>query len=392
MTLCLALLAATAQAQDFVVDISDEILINVGGGWNRTHPAEEGWHFLFSAGGGYNWSPMPEDFNWQDTERRELTGRTNLQDHGISQCPDGTWLHSASATTNVPDDSAYAWRYDEGFDTLATTTIAEGDDSLKHNDILVACTPNLKLIGFTNRELRGGTVFLYDGQLNLIESKELENAPTLSGTAAIHDPETGGILHAGFELGSEDGDLKLTRYDQDLEFIDQTRIDVAPAGERCYWSQGFMRLGDYFAVAHVCRDDSAGWEGDTGDVWLQILDADFNVLESHNVTNNTLPQGGMRPYLTRKGNTLLMSYDEAVRPRMHTIRLNLAAFGLAEGEDSGLPWSGDDSGAAMNDSGFGGGKGCGCANGGPTRSAGWALAALGGFALRRRRASETAAP
>ncbi|MCB9741825.1 MAG: hypothetical protein H6740_04370 [Alphaproteobacteria bacterium] len=392
MLLSLPLLLGVAHAQDFVRDISDEIVINVGGGWNRTFPAEDGWHFLWSAGGDYNWSPMPQDFNWADTERKLLTGRSNLQDHGVSECPDGSWLHAASATLNEPDDSAYAWIYDGDFNQAASLVIAEGDDGLKHNDILVACTPNFRLIGFTNRQLAGGTAFVYDSSLNLIQSKELENAPTLSGTSAIHDPDTGGILLAGFELASQDESLKITRYDANLDYVDQHSIDVAPGSARCYWAQGFMRLGDYYAVAHMCRDESAGWEGDTGDVWLDIFDADWNLLEQHNVTNNTLPQGGMRPYLTRKGAQLLMSYDEAVRPRMHVIELNLAAFGLAEGEDSGLPWNGDDSGVPVNDSGLGGGKGCGgCASGAPR--GGGALAALWlGLALRRRRAPRSATP
>ena len=354
-------------AQDLVSEVSDEVLLDVGGGWHRSFPADEGWHFLFAAGGDYNHAPMGDDWSWSDQERRGLTGFTTLQDHAITRCPDGTWLHVASATLDSFDDSAYVFHYDADFQLLAQATLEERVAGRKHNDPLVVCTAELRLAGFTNDDLRGGDVFPLGEDLQVGAPIRLDGAPTLSGASALPDGET--LLIFGFNLGTDDTDLIISRYDQDLELVESLRRSVAPDGQRAYWPQGVLRVGDYILLAMMARDDAAGWSGDTGDLWLIVLDGDYNPVESHQISTNTPPSGGMRPALSRRDDTLVLTYDRDVRPRLFSARLDIEELGVPE-DDTGVV--GDSSTPS---------KHCGCASA-PAPLPAYLLAIL---ALHRRR-------
>lgn len=363
------LLLGSALAQELITDISEEVLLDVGGGWHRTVPADAGWHFLFAAGGDYNHAPLADDWSWSDQERRGLTGFTNLQDHAITRCPDGTWLHVASATLDSFDDSAYAFLYDASFHEIARSTLEERVESRKHNDPLVACTANHRFAGFTNDDLRGGDIFPLDATLAVGAPTPLDGAPTLSGAAALPDGDE--LLVFGFNLGTEDTDLIISRYDAELRLVESVRRAVAPPGQRAYWPQGALRVGDHVLVAMMARDDVAGWSGDTGQLWLVVLDAALNPVQSYQISQNTPPSGGMRPFISRRDDTLVLSYDREVRPRLFSATLDLDALG-ATGDDTGLA---GDSGADP--------KRCGCAT--PAPQAGIPLALL---ALWRHRSAQ----
>ena len=60
--------------------------------------------------------------DWELVDKRQVVDLTELVDHGIKKCPDGSYLHAASGMppeaageTGPPTDYLHLWRYDEDF-------------------------------------------------------------------------------------------------------------------------------------------------------------------------------------------------------------------------------------------------------------------------------------
>ena len=62
---------------------------------------------------------LTSDFQFDFSTATPLTGRTDLIDHAISKCPDGTYMHLGSGEVVVPDDSAWGFRYDADWNMIA---------------------------------------------------------------------------------------------------------------------------------------------------------------------------------------------------------------------------------------------------------------------------------
>ena len=116
---------STASADDYVLEISEEVhLEGIGGGWGRAFAVGDGsWHYLFGGGGDYRYLPLTADYDFTFSETVDLTGRTDLVDHSISLCPDGTYLHMASGAVIVSDDSAWGFRYDSEWNLIAEADV-----------------------------------------------------------------------------------------------------------------------------------------------------------------------------------------------------------------------------------------------------------------------------
>ncbi len=379
LSLLLAFTAADTYAAPIVRSVSDEISTGLGGNWARAWPADDGgWDFLWAAGGDYVLLPMTADLAVTDFDRVRLTGRSNLVDHAITRCPDGSWLHGASANLDDFNDSAYAFRYDADFALTAEATVEERVTTVQHNDLAALCSGPRSGLAFAAQD---GAVFFpvaTDGAVGAPVS--LPDAPRLTGGAMYYEAESDTIIAINFEFR---GPLTLVRYTPDFELVERRDIDAVEAPHTGYWAQGLLRVGDVYIVAHMARDESQGWQSDEGDVWLTFFDTAWNVLERHQISHNTAPLGGMRPGLARRDDQLLVFYDKEVQPRVFDVRLDLAAMGVDGTEDSGGTWdSGTDTGVPYGDMIADKGA-CGCASGGGAVPA-WAIL---GVALARRRRS-----
>jgi hypothetical protein len=368
------LIAASTLAQAGVVtNVGEPVTLSMGGGWARAFPTDDGqWHFLWAAGGEYNLLPMSAALGVIDSGRTLLTGRTDLVDHGITRCPDGSYLHAASANLDEFNDSAFAFRYTADWQRTAAGTLAEREAGREHNDLLVLCSP-----------LLDATLFVEGGPNNpvLVEIAEdgspagetrLDTRTNLMGGSMVWDPDTDTLVTVGFNNTQS---IVVERWDADLVKLETIEVPAVPAPQRVYWTQATLRAGDHWLVAHMARDDSAGWAADEGNVWLQVFDLDWNLLESHPVTDFAPPAGGMRPGLARQDDRLLVLFDKGVQPHVVPVTLDTVALGEDPELDTGADPADQASEAA-----------CGCAAGGT--ASGWSVVLLAGASLALRRRSE----
>ncbi|MFZ5481475.1 MAG: hypothetical protein ACOZNI_32235 [Myxococcota bacterium] len=345
------MLAALAAASDVVVEVGEDRSLGVGGGWARAFPAGDGaWHLLWSAGGDYNVLPMGADLTVVDRDRVSLTGRTDLVDHGIARCPDGTYLHVASASLASPDDSAFAFRYDADWTRLADATVEESVESREHNDPAVACSPVADGVILTEGA-PDDSIFVELGDDAAPAGEHgLDGAPQLSGGSFAWDPDDDTLLAVGF---GRDERVRVDRYDADLGLVERLDVAVADPGDRVYWTQATLRAGEHWLVAYMVAGAGETWTLDEANVALAVFDLDWALEQTVRVTQFEPPAGAMRPGLARDGDTLLVTYDRQTEPHLTPLTLDLDALGE-------LPDTGDPAG----DEGIPPIRSCGCGGGG----------------------------
>jgi len=388
MMFSLLLWAPMVSAQDFVTEIGEVVALERGANWVRTFPKDDDtWWLTLGLGGDYGVTTITKDLVWDEKGLVGLTGRTYLIDNAIMRCSDGTYFHAASASLDQPNDSAYAFGYGEDWSLLHEGAVEERVSGTAHNDMALLCGGDHRLVAFSSM---GGSVFHHVDKSGTITKKTTSpDIKFINGGGMLHDPETGGVLLV--TNGQNSNTLYLYELDAELAVVERRDLEFAPSGQRAYWPQGFIRVNEHFVVVGMARSDSAGWSQDTGDVWLAVLDKDLNVVETHQVTQFEVPEGAMRPSVSRNGDTLLVTFDRLVRPNFVKVTIDLKAFGLDGGGspgDTDLPADdsapgGDDTSGGGGDKGDGGGGCGGCATGSGGVSA---LAALMGLvAVRRRR-------
>ena len=117
---------------------------------------------------------------------------------------------------------------------------------------------------------------------------------------------------------------------------------------------------------------------DTGDVWLHVFDEDFNLLEQQKLTNyGSGRDSAMRPWMERKDDLLLVSYDILTKHTFVAVKLNLDGV---EAVDTGFAGEGTGSDELPELAVDTSKSGCAVAGG----SAGGLLFVLGMVAARRR--------
>ena len=343
------------------------------------------WWFFLGAGGGIV-APVDANFDFKEDDLTRLTDRQDLQDHGIVQCPNGDYLHVGSYTQSSSNDSAHAYRYDADWNLIADAVLEAGVQDAAHNDMTVICSPDFQGVIFRENGGPGGQAgrwFSFDAQGNVSGPTTLENTPQITGGAAI---QVGDEMWLFGTQGYQQDPLQVKRYDADLVYLgEQASVNLSPDGGQPYWTQGLLKAGDYYLLAHMGRGQES-FDADTGNVYLSILDADLTLLEQTRLSDYSSGAAGMRPGLMRDGDKAVVSWDANLRPNLVVLTLDLSGAGNL---DSG--WDSGDSG----DTGPGGGdgvSGCGgCAGGG---QAGGLLAGLiaAGMLGRRRNGSPQQKP
>jgi len=375
-----------AFASDYIESVGEEITLGPAGGWVRLFPdkATGDWHFLWAAGGDYLLLPMSSDFQVDDFDRRSIAGRNDLVDHAITACPSGGFLHVASAH----NESAYAFRYDDDFNLLVSGTLEEGEPTRRHNDLPILCTPTLDATSFISSNHSGTWLSIITGNATQSELIELpSDVPRTEGGSLRMEPGSDELM----VLGRGNGGKTFEVAGLDTNYEVAWKKTISPLSDnslRPYWPQALMRVKDHYLLAFMGRDESAGWSSDWGNVYLAVLDADFNHLETTQISQYSPPEGAQRPGLARKGNQLLITVDRNVQPQLFEVRLNAEAFGIVDGEDTGVGW---DTAAKWDDSGSPGGgedageEGCSCsAQVTDNRRVLWPIV-LGGLLVFRRR-------
>ena len=384
---------SSAEASNYVDAVAEEIEVGPAGGWVRLFrdEATDGWHFLWAAGGDYIRLPMTAGLEVNDMGRTQLTGRTDLVDHAITACPGGGYLHVASANKESFNDSAYAFRYDSDFNLLAAGTLEEAEPNRFHNDLPILCTPELDATAFiaSNHGATSLSVIGADATQESLHTLSNE-VPRTEGGSLRMDPETGEVIvvgksHSGkeFEVVALDANFEVT--------WKKSFRPLTDAALRPYWPQALMKINDHFLLAFMARDDNAGFSSDWGNAYLAVLDAEYEHLETIQISFYEPPEGGQRPGIARKGDQLLLTMDRNVQPVVFPIRLNAEAFGIEATEDTGGWWDTSASGGSGNGDETAG-EGCSCASKAEPASTAWWGVGLAAFGLVRRRSARRGVP
>lgn len=321
--------------------------LDVGGNWPKVYPDPAGgYHVLNATVGVYNYQHADDELVVDGSTRRVLTtDRSNLQDHGLVPCPDGTWLHVASATTIEHDDTAYAYLYDAGFNVLESATLVEGRVGQWWNDMPVVCGETFRGLGYYDAENNVDLIFVeLDAELNIVQEVSLHGAPISLGASFLE--EDGLLKVVGAPNKDEDG-IIYAAFDSDYAPVERLEVAMMPAGWYPYWTQGFIRYGDHYLVGHLGQDLSETWETQGGDLWVEAFDLDWNHVDQLKLSDNVAPTGGLQPFVAVFGDALYAFYSKTQINYVFTVAL--APIPVDTG-DTGTP-SPDDTGTPADDSG-----------------------------------------
>jgi hypothetical protein len=342
-----------------VTQVQDPIILDKRAGtWARTFLDEQGqWWFFLGAGGGIV-APVDASFEFKEDDLTRLTERQDLQDHGIVQCPNGDYLHVGSYTESNFNDSAHAYRYDADWNLIAESVLEAGVQGAEHNDMTVICSRDYQGVVFRENGGPGGQAgrwFGFDAQGNVSGPTTLENTPQVTGGAAI---QVGDEMWLFGTQGYQQDPLQVKRYDADLAYLgEQGSVNLSPDGGQPYWTQGLLKVGDYYLLAHMGRGPGTNFNADTGNVYLSVLDPDLKLVEQTRISDYTSGDAGMRPGLMRDGDTAVVSWDANLKPNLAIVTLDLSGAGSL---DSG--WETGDTGQV---GGGDAGSGCGGCAGAP---------------------------
>ena len=352
--LLLVALASPALAGDFILATGPEVELRNSGTWARAIATSDGWRLAHASNGDFYIASLTKtgdglgDWEMDRDSRVQLTQHGELKDHAIRRCPDGSYLHVASANVAEPNDSAYGWRYSADFEVLAQAPIEEANSARAHNDMALYCSALGAGVAFGGQ---GGppAILSIDADLNAEVARELafDVRPTGAGFWVDAEAELISLFYTDFT-----GNLHKLDMDASLNQVATMNRPIAEESLRAYWPQGVLRVGDYWLIAHMVRPQQTSVGGDDGNVRLVVVDDQLQIQDEALLTDNPIEEAGMRPWLARQGDLVLMSYD---RQRQHTvleIRLDLDAFGVDPDEDTG--WDGSDGWGGSSGGGSGG--------------------------------------
>lgn len=388
------LFVARALAGPIFLSMGDPVELDVSGSWVRVFAAEGGWHVSHAAAGNFHYAWLPDSLEVDRATRRELTTRTNLLDHAVALCPDGTYLHLASASVGTPDDTIYSFRYDENFQPMVDGIVEEANPNGVDMDPPVVCGSWVQAAGSGEREpIVPMKLTFLDDMLAVTGSVVMEGSPEAPGSAMYTDD------HYLWSVGTSDvywETMHVAQYAPDLSLVQQWDVDVATAGSHAYWYQRMEKVRDTFIVAHMMRTDAEAWSTQQGNIYLSAFDANWTLIDQLQITDIDAPVGAFYAWFDRKEDMLLVSYHSDT-PYAHndvkTVMIDLDACGPEATEDTGValdtgdagdtadtgdtaePTDTSDTGADVSvDSGDtgdaadtgkpGDGGGCGCAAGG----------------------------
>ena len=357
MSSLLWLIAVTSSANAGSVFATSQgpITLDLSGNWPRAYPEATGGWVMFHAGGGeFHVSRAFDDLSPNHSRDKRLTGRTDLKDHDIRPCPDGSWLQVSTADTTGEQahDSAYSWRYDADFNVIASGVIAEGDLSgPTYVDLPVACGTNFQGTSFPDDLVGTQARFAsVEADGSAPKQNDLPGAPRATGASMMEDTD-GTLYMVGFLSEYSLREIVISHYDTEFRNLNTRFVQVAEEGFTPYWAQTLIRVGDFYIVAHMMRNNTLQWTQQEGDLYLTAFDLNWEKVDQLQLSRNTAPLGGMQPYVVDKGDgTLLALYSKELYNYAFIVDLQPGVEISDPGTDTGTDTA-TDSGAGDDGSG-----------------------------------------
>ena len=328
--LTLLALFSTAHAGPVFSAVGEETLLDLNGNWPRAYLdyTTGGWTLFHAGGGDFKVTHSDRMFVMDHSRDKDLTGRTDLKDHDIRRCPDGTYIHIATGDTTNPHDTFWAWRYDADFNITGHTTLAENStDGSDYVDTPAVCGQVFQGGGyFVDYEDDATTDVptrfeIIDTDAASVGTFDLFAAPTAIGSSMFEDDDQ--TLFLVGAASTETQDLVVAHYGLSFEELSSVIVPVTTYPMETYWAQTSIKVGDYYIVAHMMRDSSQTWDDQDGNMYLTAFDADWTVVDQIQVSQNTAPDGGMQPYVVNaEDGTLLCMYTKNIQNYAFIVELD----------------------------------------------------------------------
>ncbi len=347
-----------------VSEVGEPVQFELAGTFARLFPKDDGnWLVALGAGKGMKFQTVNGDLQAQDQFKDVITG-TAFVDTSITPCGDGGWLVAGSGNVESHNDSLWVYRLDANGFILGNSTVVDRQSDANTNDMVVICTPTITGVGWAENFAH------IDGTGQVVEIQSISEY-LMGGGMTVWD----GRIYLT-SAGPQSNFLSLSIYDADFSNRETVDLQVDMGGARAYWPQRMIRLDqDTWVVVSMGKQDGQ-IQADEGNVFLHFYDTDWELLESTQISQYPGPVGCMRPWVSRRDDTLMVSWDSEIRP--WGVPVTIGGVGTVDTSD---PSDTDgDSGPGGTD---GGGPGCGgCASGGGVGGAGLAL--LLSLLLRRK--------
>ncbi len=264
----------------------------------------------------YKWREYDSDFTYTSNSGT-LPGLLGAGDFAM-QMVDSTYYH----ITSFPPWSFKLSKYDDDFNLLGSVLIPL-DSSDSGADMLLNYTNGKLIVGafhqageyhpsMPDQTLMWTPVmhkWEYDLDLNSLTAPVyLNEVYDTWGSSCIFNGDMYQIVTMSKWPNYK---LNVYRYDNSWNYIDSI-----PLNNDGQWSQGLLWDGTYYYVSY-----HSGHEHRSGNITIAIYDEDWSLVYDTTITNNsvfifgsspplnTLQYNASRPYLTRVGDTLYVSYD-----------------------------------------------------------------------------------
>ena len=308
-------------ANEFIVDISDEMDLGISGTWGIPFYNGDRW-WLAMGHSSDLWVAPFDVVNWgvDMPTTRNLSNIGLLSDHSFRQCPDGTYLH---VSNNQPGDPNYLFHYAHDFSLIAQQTFPHlNPPEYAPNDVPAICGDTFKGFGLAQAQGEKDYFVHLDDDLNWNSPIELPSSPRLTGAGLIEVDDK--LIAVGMDPGPG---VTISVYDANFQLESTTQLNPYLPEIIHHWPSRIKKVGDYFVMAMMGRSLADQFPLDTGDLYLLVTDADFHPVEWHQVSfNNPSEDGGMRPWFDIHDDQIVLSYDKANSIYFFSATLNLPAF------------------------------------------------------------------
>ena len=343
-----------------VNNIGEPVEFELAGTFARLFPLEDDtWRVALGAGRGVKFQTVDDELFATD-QFQDIVSGTEFIDTAIAPCPDGGWLIAGSGNVESHNDTLWVYRLDANDQIVGNSTVVDRQSGANTNDMAVVCSSIITGVGWAE------TFAHIDANGQVSSTVGLDKF--LMGAGITID----GQVYITTDNGPNSGDLTLTIYDSGLSVTETHTLEVEVGNGRVYWPMRLLQLDeDTFMVISMARNDG-DFQADEGNVWLHFYDASWEHKESTQISAYGGPVGCMRPWVSRRGDTLMVSWDSEIRP--YGVKVTIGGVGTVDTADP------DDTAAGDTDEPIGG-KDCGGCGGGLGGLVGLALPLL----VRRRR-------
>ena len=293
--------------------------LGVGSSWGYPFLNDNRLHLGFGQKGDFWAAPLNSELELINPQRRKLTRVKRLTDHAFRACPDGSYLLVSSDHVSTPN---YFFRFDQSLNITLQGTLPQLDPIHAANDLSVVCDQTLQ--GVAVAELKGDRDYFWPiDDTGYKERILLHPAPRMTGAALIEQDNK--LVAIGNEIDPKmkfpaGGRLRLSVFDKNWN-QDNQWLEPPDSTHNQFWPTQLIPHKDLYFLLLMSRNFKEGWIFDTGNLYIGILNGDFEPISWTQLTHYEAPGGAMRPSMVLFNNQLIVVYDKG--NKLHAVRVDV---------------------------------------------------------------------